>query len=805
MSRFWALLFAAPLFAATVPNRYIVELSTQPVAARVAGEATRGSARTRLHSAAAERQRTAVRAQQAVARAAVERSGGHVSGTIENLINALLIEIPDEKAAELRRVPGVKTVHAVRVFEMSLDHALSLHHVPDAWTQVGLANAGAGMRIGMIDSGIEIGHAGFNDAGFTAPAGFPVAGSVGDLAFTNNKVIVARSYASLFITQDPDPSVRDHIGHGTGTAMAAAGVSNSSVLTTISGVAPQAYLGVYKVFGTPGFNDGGSESAILTAIEDAVNDGMNVLNLSFGVDVAGELGSDPTVQVVEAASALGMIVVASAGNNGPNPGTVGTPASAPHAIAAAASNNDRMFTGTVQVAGNSINALPGTGVNSFTPISGPFFDISTLDATGLACNPLPPAALSGAVALISRGDCTFESKLDNAQAAGAVAAVIIDNVANEPLVLMGVGEATLPAEMVSNADGLGLRQQIALGQTVTLQFYAPTYVNPSSLAGFSAAGPNVDYSIKPDLTAVGENFYTAAQTVDPAGELYNPTGYIITQGTSFAAPLISGAAALLEAARPGLTADQYRSLLIDTADAAYAVPGVSARVQQAGSGLLNVLSALNATAAVAPVSLSFGVSRGVSTGVSAGQINSTQTLTISNVGAVADTFQIAAIPREPGAPVPQFATTMAQLAPGASISIPVVFAANGLAPGQYEGFIQIQGAASSVPTQAPYWLAVPSGTPAFITVLSSSSSASAGSTLTQAAIFRITDAAGLPVSTAPTVTTISGGGRVNGVATFSSAYPNDYALSVRLGTQPGSNVFQIQTGSLSSTVTISGQ
>ena len=137
----------------------------------------------------------------------------------------------------------MKSVHPVRLFQMSLDHALPLHHVPDAWTQIGLANAGAGVRIGMIDTGIEIGHPGFNDAGFTAPAGFPQAGATGDFAFTNNKVIVARSYASLFAAKDPDPSVRDHVGHGTATAMAAAGVTNSSMLTTISGVAPQAYLG----------------------------------------------------------------------------------------------------------------------------------------------------------------------------------------------------------------------------------------------------------------------------------------------------------------------------------------------------------------------------------------------------------------------------------------------------------------------------------------------------------------------------------------------------------------------------------
>jgi subtilisin family serine protease len=797
MPRFWALLLALPVFAATVPNRYIVQFSAEPVATRITSGA-RLSARERLQTPAAERQRAVIRSQQTVARAAIEQAGGRVTGAIENLCNALFVEIGEERVAELSRLPSVKAVYPVRAFTMSLDHALPLLHVPDAWSQVGLGNAGAGIRIGMIDSGIEIGHPGFNDAGFTAPDGFPTSGAVGDLAFTNNKVIVARSYASLFVARDPDPSMRDHVGHGTATAMAAAGVSNSSMLTTISGVAPQAYLGIYKIFGTPGVNDSASEDAILAAIEDAVNDGMNVLNLSFGYDVPSIFGVDPTVQAVEAASALGVIVVASAGNNGPNPGTVGSPATAPHAIAAAASNNDRIFGGSLQVAGNSINALPGAGVNSTSPISGPLVDVSTLDPAGLGCNTLPGGALNGAVVLIDRGSCTFESKLDNAQAAGAVAAVIYDNIPNEAPILMGVGAAELPAAMISNGDGMALQQQVAGAPTsATLQFYVPTYVNPASLAGFSAAGPNVDYSIKPDLTAIGENFYTAAQTIDSAGDLYNPSGYIITQGTSFAAPLISGAAALVEAARPGLSVDQYRSLLIDTADAAYASPGTAARVQQSGGGFLNVLAALNATAAVAPVSLSFG------TGMA--QASATRTITISNAGAIADIFQLSAAPRDAGAPTPQFPTTQVQLAPGETVSIPLVFAADGLAPGPYEGFIRIQGTASTAVTQVPYWFGVPSGTPAFITLLSSSTAGSPGSTLSQAAIFRVTDSAGLPVSATPKVTAVMGGGRVNGISTLSSAYPNDYALSVRLGSQPGSNVFQIQTGSLVATVTINGQ
>ena len=94
-------------------------------------------------------------------------------GALENLSNALLVEIPDEKAGELARAPGVQSVYPVRRFKMSLDHALPLHHVPDVWTQIGLANAGTGVMIGMIDSGIEIGHPGFNDAGIYRAARIP--------------------------------------------------------------------------------------------------------------------------------------------------------------------------------------------------------------------------------------------------------------------------------------------------------------------------------------------------------------------------------------------------------------------------------------------------------------------------------------------------------------------------------------------------------------------------------------------------------------------------------------------------------
>jgi hypothetical protein len=795
-NRISLIFLAAPLVAGIVPNRYIVELSTESVAAHASRTQLRGRV---FQTAAAAGQRALIRSEQAGVRRAVERLQGRVTGTVENVKNALLVEIDDARAAQLSALPGVRAVYPVREFHMVLDHALPLHHVPDAWTQVGVSNAGAGIRIGFIDSGIDIGHPGFHDGGFTAPAGFPLADTAADLAFTNNKVIVARSYARFFIADDPDPSARDHIGHGTGTAMTAAGVENAGPLATISGVAPQAWLGSYKVFGTPGVNDLASEDAILQAIDDAVADGMDVLNLSLGTEYAEQPSSDPEVQALEQASAAGVIVVAAAGNNGPDPQTVGSPGDAPSVIAVGAGNNDRLFAGTVQVPGGAaLQAIPGNGHHPSAPVSAPLLDVGTLDGSGQACGALRPASLAGGIAFILRGVCTFEIKLNNARAAGAVGALVYNNVAGDP-VAMGVGAATLPAQMISNADGLALRRQIGSGFAVTLTFdLQPFYTDPARLATFSAIGPNVDYGIKPDLVAVGQNVYTAAEAIDPKGALYDPSGYTVQSGTSFSAPLAAGAAALLRQARPGLTVAQYRSLLIDSASTAFYAPGTTARVQQGGAGLLNVFAALNATATAAPASLSFGVG---------GDVSAARSLTVTNVGTAVDQFQLAVAPRDPGAPAPQLPYSTVQLTPGASISVPIQFRASGMAPGEYEGYITVQGSQSSVATRVPYWYGVPSGRPVHITILYNAADHGgtfyAGGRADGAVLFRVTDASGLPVDMLPVVTAISGGGRVSGLSAAATV-PNAYTFDARLGIYPGPNVFQIQAGDLSAIVTIVG-
>src|SRR5690348_1643421 len=136
MKRLWVWCVCFPVFAATVPGRYIVELSTEPVAAHVASMGKRG-----LLSSDAASHRAMIHAEHNRARAALVKNHGAVLESMDTVINALVVQIPDSQAATLSSLPGVKRVHPERTFHLVLDHALPLHKVPDAWNMVGIDNA----------------------------------------------------------------------------------------------------------------------------------------------------------------------------------------------------------------------------------------------------------------------------------------------------------------------------------------------------------------------------------------------------------------------------------------------------------------------------------------------------------------------------------------------------------------------------------------------------------------------------------------------------------------------------------------
>jgi minor extracellular serine protease Vpr len=832
-----------PLLAGAATQRFVVQLSTEP-AARFASRSF-GESKASLTRPEVQIHRERIRAEQDAVAARIQDLGGRIVERTDTALNSLIIELPGANAAKLSTIPGVKSVHPGRRYRTTLDQANIVHKFPQAYAQIGgPSKAGAGIKIAMIDTGIDITQPAFADTGFAAPAGFPKTNAASDTMYTNRKVIVARSYVSLLDNPDPDLSASDQSGHGTSTSSAAGGEATVASTATLIGGAPGAFLGSYKVFGTPGYNDSANDAAILKAIDDAVKDGMDVINYSLGSFPPIPASQSAVAQSLNNAVAAGVIVAAAAGNdgNGDDPGFPITYATtdangytipqlvstegAGGVIEVGASSNQRAFgprlaVGSSQFLVDSEDAFTTDIKNNNLVFSGlPIIDVATIDSTGYACNPLPANSLKGAIALMSfagwdpnTDNCNSSQMMNNAQDAGAVAGVIFDyfyedfydiaNLGN----LFGedyFGATTLPGGFITLTDGLALKAQLkaAGSSTATLDFN--TYAIPISsdrVAFLSSRGPNADFEIKPDLVAVGEDLFTATETINSGGDFYDPSGSLYpANGTSGATPLVSGAAALIKAARPGLTALQYRSLIINSAakisDAVYGGP---ARVMDAGAGLLDVNAALNAEATVVPASLSFGKGGG----------STTQSLTITNIGTAADSFTITVTPRAPGF-TPQISATSLQIPPGGSGTVQVTIPGGGLTPGEYEGAIHIQGVHTTTDTHVMYWFGIPSATPYLLTDMGSDPTDSRGQLATAALIFRLTDPAGLPALNALSQVTVTfagvenantsvfsstGNGTVGNVYAYDSYSPGTIAADVTLDTRRNYlNIFNVTVG-----------
>jgi len=496
-----------------------------------------------------------------------------------------------------------------------------------------------------------------------------------------------------------------------------------------------------------------------------------------------------------------VIVVVAAGNNGPDLNTMSSPGTAPSAITVGAVTSDRTFAASVAVEGlGSYIGVLGDGASPQSAVSGELADVAAGSGDTLACEALPVASLTGKVALIERGTCTFQIKLQNALQAGAIAAVVYAP-ANAPTpISMAVGNVALPALMVAHEAGAAMRARLAeqVGLQVTMQFTRQAVSTPAGLiTDFSAAGPNVDLSIKPDLVAVGGDVYTGTQTLNPAGDMYSANGFVVVDGTSFSAPMVSGAAALVKSARPGLTVDQYRSLVIHSAKALVGLDGSPLRLQQTGAGELDVEASLEAQVAARPVSLGFGAG--------SADADLRKTLTVANVGAEAGTFLIAAETRTGDAAL-RFERSTVELGAGASAEFAVVLQANALAAGTHEGFVTLTNVSTGAAIRVPYWYAVRTNEPAHIAILDQVASGRRGSTRRDAVLLRVTESSGVAMIDAPIeVTALSGGGASVDVVSYDSEIPGLYGITVQLGPAAGANVFRIQAGSVSTLVTITGQ
>ncbi len=265
--------------------------------------------------------------------------GAKVRWRYRLVLNGVAVVVPDAALRRLRSLPGVQAVDGGARYEIASTAAADLASATASW-QAGLPNTADGIKIGIIDDGVDQRHPFFAPVGYTMPAGFPK----GQIGYTSAKVIVARAFAPADATYKNARLPFDPVGSWHGTHVAGIAAGNAGTPTgqgvTASGVAPRAYIGNYKALTIPTDADvgiDGNAPEIVAAIEAAVADGMDVINLSIG-----EPEITPTRDLVaialDAAAAAGVVPVVAAGNEfeGYGAGSLFSPGSSAKAITVAA-------------------------------------------------------------------------------------------------------------------------------------------------------------------------------------------------------------------------------------------------------------------------------------------------------------------------------------------------------------------------------------------------------------------------------------------------------------------------------------
>src|SRR5437016_941419 len=428
-------------------------------------------------------------------------------------LNAVAVQLNGTSLTTIAAAPMVQSVEYNALYHPNLSQSHFIINADPAWVAAGgRAAAGAGIKIGDIDTGIDNTHPFFDPTGFSYPTGFPKCDAADsdshtpnqDCRYVSPKVIVAKVFFNKNNQQNFDAqAIQDH---GTHTAGIAAGIFNPSLnavvdgvlINGMSGIAPGAWLGNYNVF--PGSVTNARSEDILNAVDAAVADGMDVLNLSLG---GGYHGNNDLLAIgLDNAVDAGVTVAVAAGNSGPGPGTLESPGRARKIITVGASTNQH-FVGQPFTYPAGGGTTIGAAVGDFPALPTASYDLFDTHSNG--CTSVDPGA-SGKLAIIDRGVCTFSTKVRNAIAAGAIGVVVINNVAGDPTAMAkdGGGGDDLPAVMIGLDEGAALRASGETTASAVATFQEFITTNKDILAGVSSQGPTiVDLAVKPDLTSVG--------------------------------------------------------------------------------------------------------------------------------------------------------------------------------------------------------------------------------------------------------------------------------------------------------------
>jgi subtilisin family serine protease len=627
--------------------------------------------------------------------------------TASTVLSGVAVSAEASDYAALGELPGVTAVHAITPKEVGNTGAARVTRAVQAWADLG--NTGKGVRIGIIDTGIDYTHADFGGSGsvadfdrlqaaeaLPAPAGvFPSAKVVGGHDFVGDAY---NAGAPGLGVPKPDPNPLDCNGHGTHVAGTAAGLGvttdgtpyaggygpsfDPEALRIGPGMAPEASLYALKVFGCQG-----STNVTIKALEWAmdpnqdgsIDDHLDVVNLSLGSDYG--LADDADAMAANQAMAHGMLVVMAAGNAGDSYDIGGSPGNAPRGIGVAASNDGYgVFDGwqvtsppgVVEGIRPGLRSIAYTGTTDITaPVVLP---VAGDDPT--ACAPLT-GDYTGRILLIRAAAfaCGSVAKATNAANAKAAGFMII---ADDDLLETGItGAATIPGILVSRTDGEKLAGGTAQG-TVTVTFGPSlkdkaTVDDPAQidlLASFSSRGTRQTGDLKPDVSAPGVTLYSAAVGTGSQG--------VSESGTSMATPTTAGITALVRAAHPGWTTEEVKADLMNTAGHdVHTADGTVYGPNRQGAGRIDARAALDnqvlaySDAGSGVVSASFGVVE-----VAKARVSQTRKITVANKGDRAATYAVGyeSLVEQPGV---GFSTYPARLTvrPGTSVTVTVTMTA----------------------------------------------------------------------------------------------------------------------------------
>lgn len=542
------------------PTSVIVELKAESIV-----EAKHKGKKQTKASLKAERGKVIGDLKKAVANADVNREYDYV-------FSGFSVELPGNEIVKLLAIPGVKAVYP------------NVHYTADVISSKEIT--AEEFSPAMMDSAPFIGANKAWDAGFTGE-GITVA--VIDTGVDYTHPDLAHAFGDYkgydFVNDDNDPQEGPGQYHGTHVSGTVA--ANGA----IKGVAPDAKLLGYRVLGP----NGGTTEDVVAGVELAVQDGADVMNLSLGNSLNNPDWA--TSIALDWAMAEGVVAVTSNGNAGPNNWTVGSPGTSRDAISVGATRLPyNVYDSTLSTGDTFFSTAKVMGYPSDEELLALNNKEYEFVYVGLGYpEDFEGKDLEGKIALISRGEFAFVDKATNAKNAGAVGAIIFNNVAGEHADVPGMVIPTIKTEL---SDGQKLLAELDKGNNKVTFNIAFSKSVGETMADFSSRGPVTHtWMIKPDVSAPGVNIVST----------FPGNGYAALQGTSMSSPHVAGAAALILEANPNWDTDDVKAALMNTAeDIIDPKTGKVYAHNTQGAGSIRVVDALNTTTLVAPGSHSFG-------------------------------------------------------------------------------------------------------------------------------------------------------------------------------------------------------